>query len=841
MEYSEIQFSSLKSLCMPEKKNTIGRFEILEKIGEGPIGAVYKALDPVIRRTVAIKVVKLYALEETTTFADVFEKIYRVVRTSTSLNHPNICVIYDLSEEKKIPYITMEYIDGQDLDTALQKKRKFKRSEIVGILQQAGDAIDFAHKKNVIHQDLKSTNILLTSDLHVKITDFGIAGLDEIAAAQTKKLLSIPFYISPEQALGEKVSPASDLFSLAVIAHQLLSGELPFPGTSAAGVVMMIARDPQSAPKNLSNSGISKEQWAQFFNKALSKAPERRFNSAKEMLDALFAIVPESTTTTYPFSAKEAPAASISDSASSAPTLLLEASKILDDTAKQTPTPSPFANQTDATIISRKVAQGDGSVSTSAQAPVAQPEPEDDVSETISVSKEKIEEERDKLRTQQPIESETVQEFAKTELIKAPIIPPAKSEEVVASPPSSEPPQSSAAQTTIIPPPPSSSDKTIITPPVPPTPTTMPPEQAAQVGRKTGVGKIDIPQGSVPIKPPVGPGSQPSSPAKPNMQKYFIGAILVAVFIALVGGLIFLFKGKPEPKTVEQPTPTPPTVQQKPAKPKPQTVEFVASSGQISITSEPVGATVFLGEEEKGLTPLVLADLPYGKYILKLQLKGYQDQQQEIDLTADSSSLNVPVTLEKAAPQVGILVVESSPAGAAIIMNKKVVGVTPKTFTNMKASKYTIGLKLDGHEDYTGSVRVKPNETTSLQAKMVEIYKPPPPEEPKPVKVVEPTVTPGMLVQLGQPGVVPPKSIKKIAAKYPDAAKQRRLEGVVVLSILVSETGKVIEVKVVKSANAILDEAAVQAVQQWSYQPATKNGVPVKVWVPVSMSFQRSR
>ncbi len=275
---------------MPDKKNTIGRFEILEKIGEGPIGAVYKALDPVIRRTVAIKVVKLYALEETTTFADVFEKIYRVVRTSTSLNHPNICVIYDLSEEKKIPYITMEYIDGQDLDTALQKKRQFKRNELVSILQQAGDAIDFAHKKNVVHQDLKSTNILLTTDLHVKITDFGIAGLDEIAAAQTKKLLSIPFYISPEQALGEKVSPASDLFSLAIIAYQLLSGELPFPGNSAAGVVMMIARDPQSVPKSLNHSKISKEQWDTFFGKALNKSPDQRFGSAKEMLDALIAI-----------------------------------------------------------------------------------------------------------------------------------------------------------------------------------------------------------------------------------------------------------------------------------------------------------------------------------------------------------------------------------------------------------------------------------------------------------------------------------------------------------------------------------------------------------------------
>src|SRR6476646_10010720 len=89
---------SSRGLVMVDRKNTIGRFEIIEKIGEGPIGSVYKALDPVIRRTVAIKVIKLYALEESATFAEVFEKIYRVVRTSTALNHPNICIIYDLSE-----------------------------------------------------------------------------------------------------------------------------------------------------------------------------------------------------------------------------------------------------------------------------------------------------------------------------------------------------------------------------------------------------------------------------------------------------------------------------------------------------------------------------------------------------------------------------------------------------------------------------------------------------------------------------------------------------------------------------------------------------------------------
>src|SRR5262245_57384489 len=286
---------------MADRKNTIGRFEIIEKIGEGPIGSVYKALDPVIRRTVAIKVIKLYALEESATFAEVFEKIYRVVRTSTSLNHPNICIIYDLSEEKKIPYITMEYVDGHDLDWMLQSKHQFKRAQVLNIVQQVCDALDFAHKKNVIHQDLKASNIILTSELHVKITDFGIAGLDEIAAAQTKKLLSIPYYIAPEQALGEKVTPSSDLFSLGVVLYQILSGQLPFPGNSAANVIMMIARDNPSAPKYLEKSGIKLEDWNSFFNVALAKSPGQRFRTANEMFSALQKILPVSETSYFPY------------------------------------------------------------------------------------------------------------------------------------------------------------------------------------------------------------------------------------------------------------------------------------------------------------------------------------------------------------------------------------------------------------------------------------------------------------------------------------------------------------------------------------------------------------
>src|SRR3990172_5191975 len=326
---------------MADKKNTIGRFEISEKIGEGPIGAVYKALDPVIRRTVAIKVIKLYALEETSTFAEVFEKIYRVVRTSTSLNHPNICIIYDLSEEKKIPYITMEYVEGHDLDSLLQRKHQFKRAELLNVLQQVCDALDFAHRKGVIHQDLKASNILISPDLNVKITDFGIAGLDEIAAAQTKKLLSIPHYISPEQALGERVSPSSDLFSLGVIVYQLLCGQLPFPGTTAANAIMMIARDNPSAPPNLAKSGISDDDWDSFFGIALAKSPNHRFHSAHEMFEALLAILPSSDQSYYPYTIERFSGESTGKIeektfiGEASPTVLIDLSKILEESLPQ--------------------------------------------------------------------------------------------------------------------------------------------------------------------------------------------------------------------------------------------------------------------------------------------------------------------------------------------------------------------------------------------------------------------------------------------------------------------------------------------------------------------------
>ena len=983
---------------MPEKKNTIGRFEIIEKIGEGPIGAVYKALDPVIRRTVAIKVIKLYALEETTTFAEVFEKIYRVVRTSTALNHPNICIIYDLSEEKKIPYITMEYVEGHDLESLLRQKHQFKRPEFLNVLQQTCDALDFAHKKNVIHQDFKSTNILITSDLHVKITDFGIAGLDEIAAAQTKKLLSIPHYISPEQALGERVSPASDLFSLGVVIYHMLSGELPFPGTTAANTIMMIARDVPTTPANLDRFPVTREDWNSFFSIALAKSPNQRFRSAREMLEALHSILPSSDQTYLPFGFEgylndstgkfeKTYIAEEEEAEGASPTLMIDASQIMEENtpkinpelAKLEPDevlfldantaeietkdqpitepvdsipievpfsmeagvpeqetlvepglqkdqesekkPEPVAAEEEASPKTELIEMPFGAVvdfsvkerpfpeSVQPEKPTSMPSdfvpasgtfpemdidtdeietipptpiaeiamPASDTSPIIGATAkpepERIEEQitaptqlfeppappqpepepskgngraaepfdevpATMINTFQPPEPEVEPLAPATVLVPRPEVePPAPATVLVRRPelPVEPPEEILKAPTKIInePPPLVAAPEVRKSAPEPPRPAPERPRSAPAPPRSVP------PEPVHPLTKPI--ESRPVAAAKPpSMQRYFYGAIAVVVFIALIGGAILFFRKPNEP----QPTPEPakPIAQTKTETPKqvepaPAPTEV---QGSIMITSEPTGAKVFLAGEERGMTPVEIPQLAMGKHLVKLQLKGYQDLEQEVELSTENPNANLgPITLQKSAAITGTLIVESEPAGAFIVLANRVLGVTPKSFTR-KPGNYSITLKKDGYQDYTGSITVAQDKKVRFKGNLAEIPKPVPvveaPKKPKP-----PEVTRGQLVTLG-PDVVPPKPIKKIYAKYPDAAKARKLEGTVRLSVLVDETGRVLDIKIAKSSShPMLDEAVVKAYREWQFSPATKQNIPVKVWITAAMSFQSGR
>jgi TonB family protein len=897
---------------MADRKNTIGRFEIIEKIGEGPIGSVYKALDPVIRRTVAIKVIKLYALEESATFAEVFEKIYRVVRTSTSLNHPNICIIYDLSEEKKIPYITMEYVDGHDLDWMLQSKHQFKRAQVLNIVQQVCDALDFAHKKNVIHQDLKASNIILTSELHVKITDFGIAGLDEIAAAQTKKLLSIPYYIAPEQALGEKVTPSSDLFSLGVVLYQILSGQLPFPGDSAATVIMMIARDNPSAPKHLEKSGIKLEDWNSFFNVALAKSPGQRFRSANEMFSALQKILPLSETSYFPYHVTGGVGESTGKFETTEKTyvgdsptmMIMDANKMIEDAVQTLPNQTPPAETISIPIPDVKpVKPSDFERTTALGGPdkeasfpslesvLAQNEAK--MSEVIppeSSATMIVDHGEDLIRASQEIKMDPEPApMAPTQMIPTPDF--AQSPSSTQSPSRTRPP---------VPPPPPAPSKTDTHRPTPPPmeppplryePPTPPPqkvqtikptpiEELEEVAANSPTQMIPIPTKPQPEEPvhqptklitmppaspaktnppmpappippkqsvPESPYSLPPSPkptgvtappgSKSALKIYWLAAIIAAVIIAIVGAIIIIPKLFPGKKVVEPPPPEPkpPVVETQP-KPKPIETPAAVTTGKIIVNSEPTGATVLLNEEEKGVTPMEIPSLEFGKYVLKLKLKGYDDSQQEVELSENITELNVPVTMTKTVPQTGSVVVDSNPSGAFIVVGSRVLGTTPKTLSNQKPGNLDITLKKDGYQDFSGSVKITAGKKATFSGSLEEVKKvvQQPVEPPKPV---EPQIKPGQLMALDAVDV-PPKATKRVPAKYPDMARKLKLQGSVGLNVLISETGQVLEAKVVTSAHPILDEAAMDAIRQWTFEPASKKGVKVKVWYPVKMAFQ---
>lgn len=335
----------------------------------------------------------------------------------------------------------------------------------------------------------------------------------------------------------------------------------------------------------------------------------------------------------------------------------------------------------------------------------------------------------------------------------------------------------------------------------------------------------------------------------PNLKRYLIAAIIVALFIFAVGGAILLRGHRPE--TVAQnaePSSTKHTNRVTTKEPAASrqlensnnsnpSNPVVTVNGKINITSDPPGAKVLINGEDKGVTPLQLTSIPAGQYNLQLQLNGYKDVQQVVEINQQNQMPNVQATMEKAGPLSGTLMVESTPPNAFIVISNRVIGVTPKTLQNWKVGKYNITLKKDGYQDYSGSVRVNQDKTAVLRAQLAEIPKPPPPVEE--TKKQEPPVEPGMLVTLG-PGVTPPKTVKRTFAKYPEAAKARKIEGTVSLSVLVSENGQVLDVRVLQSPSKILEESAVNNVKTWVYQPATKEGVPVKVWIPVTIAFQVS-
>jgi len=206
---------------------TLGRYEIIKEIGKGAIGTVYLGLDPKINRKVAIKTLR-YDDVSPDQIREVKERFFREAEAAGRLSHPNIVTIYDCGEDYDITYMAMEYLNGHDLTRYCRPNNLIPPKMVINIIIRVAFALDYAHKHEVVHRDVKPANIMLTDKGQVKVTDFGIARLTRASQTQTGVILGTPNYMSPEQVLGKKVDGRSDIFSLGAVFYEMLTGCKPF-------------------------------------------------------------------------------------------------------------------------------------------------------------------------------------------------------------------------------------------------------------------------------------------------------------------------------------------------------------------------------------------------------------------------------------------------------------------------------------------------------------------------------------------------------------------------------------------------------------------------------------
>lgn len=260
---------------------TIGKYQVQGVLGQGGMGTVYKAFDPAIQRTVAIKTVVKSALDP----ADLQYALTRFRHEAQAvgrLNHSRIAAIYDYGEEVDIAYIVMEIVTGKSLFQHMQSSVRFDLREIGEIIRQLLDGLGYAHAQGVIHRDIKPSNVLVNEEGRIKITDFGIARLDTSKLTNVGEVMGSPGYMSPEQFLGTEIDTRSDLYSVGIIAYELLTGKRPFTGSDAE-VMRQVLNDRPANPSE-SNAKIS-AQLDVALQKVLAKKKDDRFQSAKEFAE----------------------------------------------------------------------------------------------------------------------------------------------------------------------------------------------------------------------------------------------------------------------------------------------------------------------------------------------------------------------------------------------------------------------------------------------------------------------------------------------------------------------------------------------------------------------------
>jgi eukaryotic-like serine/threonine-protein kinase len=263
---------------------TLGRYKIVSEIGQGAMGVVYKAVDPIIDRTLAIKTINLNLSRQE--LEEYEARFQQEIKAAGRLNHPNIVTIYDVGKTDQVAYMAMEFLEGQELKDMIAMGQLPPADVIVDIIAQVADGLSFAHSQDIVHRDVKPSNIMVMKGTLAKITDFGIARLPNSAVkTMTGLILGSPRYMSPEQVIGKAIDSRSDIFSLGVVLYEALTGVAPFDGDNV-NAIMYATVNTTPPPPSAHNRSVP-PMLDLIVAKAMAKLLEDRYQAVKELGDDL--------------------------------------------------------------------------------------------------------------------------------------------------------------------------------------------------------------------------------------------------------------------------------------------------------------------------------------------------------------------------------------------------------------------------------------------------------------------------------------------------------------------------------------------------------------------------
>jgi len=784
---------------------TIGRYKVLEGIGFGAMGAVYKAFDPKIKRTLAIKTIRLDIPRQSPQYRSFIERFQHEARISGTLSHPNIVTLFDIGEEGGVPFLAMEFVEGETIASILERGTRFKPERVVSLVSQIAAALDYAHVKGVIHRDVKPANLMLFEGDRIKVTDFGIAKLMDAEMTQSGTLLGTPSYMSPEQAMGDRLDGRSDIFSLGVCAFEMLSGEQPFPGNNVTSILYKLVHVDPVEPVNLELNGLVPTKWHEVFGKVLAKRPDDRYQTAgafvrdlEYCLGSWFGGIDGDRT--------------------------IAMAGALDPGRADT--------------IRRPVMAGAPRPGVTSAAPP--PAAEEDSPATIVLGAPSEEDTRTVMLQTPPMPPPPPDESPATVLLKAP------------APPGPPPPEEEDSATVVLAglPEPEEDPVTVVLPrgprkkspedtrPLPrlgalAEPASLAPGPARPTEKMPVTIVGSAPTEAMDIPPATGAMPVPVAPARrPGLSSAALlggAAALFAVAAAVVGFLFLRDRGEAPPAPTPAPTAeaavTPPAEPSTPAPP----------SGLIRIETTPAGAAVTVNGEVKGASPLELTGLGLGPYEVKLELKGYDGRTESVELTEEAPQGEIKVALTRPAPTDGIADILSTPFGAAVSIDGASLGVTPLTDQRLKPGTRKLELTKDGYEPWSGTIKVQAGRRARVDAELKQVVKAtPPPEERREVVDTRRVYLPSQVD-------TPPKKVSGVTASYPEGKAPKLKSGQsisVVVSWVVDENGEVTDIAVVESASRVVDEAVTSAISAWRYQPGVKKGVKVKVKLTLKQTFQ---